>query len=230
MRPVRSVLIVEDNEHVGAWLKGCVATAFSDPAVTAAHDLRSARQAIDRVWNRAMAHGRRELFDIALIDIGLPDGNGIDLIGPIRARDGECLCVVTTIYDDDEHLFHAIEAGASGYLLKFHEMEKLIELLKRIHDGEPPLSPAIARRMLSALQQRVQKAAAGSSDAGLTPREQEVLALLGRGYQLAQVAENLAISHNTASSHVKSIYRKLNISNRAEAALAAAGRGLLEKS
>lgn len=219
MRTIACALIVEDNDEALAWLESCLVDAFPGCVVSVARSIREARYRISSAG---------EDFDIALVDIGLPDGNGIELVRLLADSAPECLSVVTTIYDDDEHIFHAIAAGAGGYLLKYHETERLVELLKRILDGEPPLSPAIARRMLGALKVRPQPATDDADAAALTPREEEVLGLLGRGFQMSQVATALEISRNTAASHVKAIYRKLNISNRAEAALAAAGRGLLD--
>jgi DNA-binding NarL/FixJ family response regulator len=215
VKSIRTALVVEDNKNARAWLEQCVAMAFPGVVVSTAKSLREAHHAI----------GSAGGFNLVLVDIGLPDGNGIDLIGRLAGEAPACLAVVTTIYDDSDHLYHAIQAGAAGYLLKYHETEKLVELLKRIHDGEPPLSPAIARRMMATLQ--APQKTANEEDASLTPRESEVLALLGRGFHLAQVAAALSISQNTASSHVKSIYRKLNISTRAEAAVAAIHRGLM---
>ena len=220
-----AALIVEDNDEVRRWLAGCVEQAFPGTALTEASSLQGGLTDFEAALNRALAHGKPVPFEFALVDIGLPDGSGIDLISYMTARCPSMMTIVTTIYEDDEHIFDAIEAGARGYLLKLHESDKLIELLKRIRDGEPPLSPSIARRILTALQQRSQKQTQ-AAEIALTPREQEVLGLLGRGFQLSQVASQLSMTQNTASSHVKSIYRKLNISSRAEAAIAAMERGL----
>lgn len=219
MKPIAAILVIEDHADIRDWLVECAVAAFADAVVSTARNFQEARHAIE--------HRGGVSFDLALIDIGLPDGDGVDLIERLAARSPECLCVVTTIYDDDAHIFRAIQAGANGYLLKYHQTERLVELLRRIHEGEPPLSPAIARRVLSVLQTRPPKPADEEQDT-LTPRESEVLTLLGRGFQLAQVAAHLGITPNTAASHVKSIYRKLNITNRAGATLAAIGRGLVE--
>lgn len=219
MKPIATILVIEDNVDIRDWLVECAIGAFAGAVVSTAKNFQEARHAIECRGGVS--------FDLALIDIGLPDGDGVDLIERLAKRSPDCLCVVTTIYDDDIHIFRAIQAGANGYLLKYHKTERLVELLRRIHDGEPPLSPAIARRVLSALQTRSQKPA-DEEQAALTPRESEVLTLLGRGFQLNQVAAHLGIAPNTAASHVKSIYRKLNVTNRAEATLAAVGRGLVE--
>jgi len=225
MKDIGAAIIVEDNDDVRRWLIDCVSTAFPGTAITEAATLQEGLSAFDTALKRAVAHGRHSPFDFGLIDIGLPDGSGIDMVAAIAAKCPAMMSIVTTVYEDDDHLFDAIEAGARGYLLKLHDTAKLIELLKRIRDGEPPLSPSIARRILTVLRQRQQKHAQ-TTEIALTPREQEVLGLLGRGFQLSQVAIELQMAQNTASSHVKAIYRKLNISNRAEAAIAAMERGL----
>ncbi len=205
------------------WLCDCVAAAFPACDVTAVSTLSQARRALRSARVFAGAHQRAGV-DVALIDIGLPDGSGIDLIGEIVDAGSDCVPIVTTIYDDPDQIFAAISAGAEGYLLKYHESDQLVRLLQRILDDEPPLSPAVARQVMEALRGRSPR---HSEETALTAREAEVLSLLGRGFQLSVVAKTLAISHNTASTHVKSIYRKLNIRSRAEAALAARDRGLL---
>jgi DNA-binding NarL/FixJ family response regulator len=224
---ITNALVVEDNARARQWLSECLHDAFPGVIVTAVGTLAQARGALRSQLSRARAHGKAAAFDLALIDIGLPDGSGIDLIAELSSCDDRCAPVVTTIYDDPMLIFEAISAGARGYLLKYHETDRLIALLKRILDDEPPLSPAVARHVMAALKAMNPKIM--SDDASLTAREEEVLSLLGRGFQLNSVARTLDISPNTASTHVKSIYRKLNIRTRAEAALAARDRGLLRR-
>ena len=134
------------------------------------------------------------------------------------------MSIVTSVFDDDTHLFAALGAGASGYLLKDQSREELTAMLQRIADGQPPLSPAIARRLLGFFGPRE---AVTQDDTHLTGRERDVLALIAKGYTTAKVAELLDITRNTASGYVKVIYRKLNISSRAEAALEASRRGIV---
>lgn len=162
-------------------------------------------------------------YDIALIDLNLPDGSGIDIIRQIRSLHPHTLCIVVTIYDDDQHMFPALQAGAQGYLLKSQSREHFITRLRGIMDGEPPLSPAIARRLLTYFHPEQ-----AADDVKLTGREKEVLTLIGKGIKLAAVAEMLGITHNTAAGYVKDIYRKLNISSRSEAALEATRMGLIQ--
>ena len=88
-------------------------------------------------------------FDLALVDLGLPDGSGVDVVAALREQQPEAQSVVVTIHDDDEHLFPALQAGAFGYILKEQARELITEQLQRISQGEPPLSPSIARRVIA---------------------------------------------------------------------------------
>ncbi len=134
--------------------------------------------------------------------------------------------MVTPIFDDDRHLFGALRAGAAGYVLKDQSRNDLVEMLAGIHAGRPPLSPSIARKLLSVFQD---EGADGDTNAHtlLTQRKREVLTLIAKGYTVARVAEMLGITRNTAAGYVKIIYRKLNISSRAEATLEATRQGLI---
>ena len=134
--------------------------------------------------------------------------------------------VVVSIYDDDAHLFDAIAAGAQGYLLKDEGAEVLVGRLREIARGEPPLSPSIARRILCHFH-RPHDAATAPRRELLTPRETEVLALLGRGFRIGDAADSLGLTRHTVAGYVKIIYSKLNISSRAEAALEAKRLGLV---
>lgn len=214
-------LVVEDEPYTRTWLVDVLGRAFPGLPVTAVGDLAAARRWLD---GRA-GPGAGRL--VALVDIGLPDGSGLDLVRELTTAEPPALAVVTTIFDDDDHLFGAIQAGAEGYLLKDHAPDTMAAYLRRIHDGEPPLSPALARRLLAHF--RSAPAAAPPDEAAaeaLTPRETEVLALLGRGLRTGEAARLLGLSNHTVASHVKAIYAKLNISSRAEAALEARNRGL----
>lgn len=209
-----TALVVEDLDDARSWLREALKQAFPGIRVTEAGSLAEARAA-----------SRDALPDIALIDLGLPDGSGAELIAEIHQRDPGVLTIVTTIFDDDEHLFGALRAGAAGYLLKDQSRTDLVAMLAGIHAGYPPLSPSIARKLLQVFQAPPE--APAPADHALTPREQEVLTLIAKGYSVARVAELLGITRNTAAGHVKLIYRKLDISSRAEAALEATRHGLI---
>lgn len=211
MNPSR-VLIVEDIPEAQALLQAAVEQAFPQAACHHAADVASARALL-----AATAP------ELALVDLHLPDGSGIAVIEALLERHPGCVAVVATIFDDDAHLFPALQAGAQGYLLKDQETATLAAQLRGIGAGQPPLSPAIARRLLGYFQ--APRAAAGE---GLTVRETETLRHLARGIRVAGIARAMGISHHTAAGYVKSIYRKLSISSRAEAALSASRLGLLD--
>lgn len=208
-------LVVEDLPPVSAWLKKLLEQRFPGVEVHQADCVRDARELI--------AGGLRP--ELALVDLGLPDGDGTRVIEQLTQTHPACVVVVTTLFADDEHLFPALRAGAQGYLLKDQPEEKLSRALEGILRGEPPLSPAIAQRLLRAFQPSTPTAE--SPVETLTPREREVLVLVSKGCRLPELAERLAISRHTVSDHLKNIYRKLNVNSRAEATLEAARLGLV---
>ena len=210
-------LVVEDQPALARWLTQTLQQAFPGIQVEQAATLAAART----VLRSALVP------DIALVDLGLPDGSGVDLIREISASRPQCECIVTTIYADDQHLFPALRAGARGYLLKDAPRERILQSLLGIAAGEPPLSASIARRVLRVFGDEA-ATAAPASDTRLTPRERETLALIAKGFKIAEVATHLGITHNTAHGFIKSVYRKLNISNRAEAAIEATRMGLID--
>jgi len=206
-------LVVEDIPATRLWLCEALASAFPGIAIESADTLAAALALIGR-----------QTFDVALVDLDLPDGSGLEAIAALRRRAHVTATVVTTIFDDDAHVFPAMQAGAQGYLLKEQPREVFIAGLQGILRGAPPLSPAIARRMI------VHFNAAGSAEGdkvALTPRETEVLRLVAKGFTQQEIAGHLGLSRHTVVDHVKSLYRKLDVSSRAEAALAATRRGLV---
>jgi DNA-binding NarL/FixJ family response regulator len=216
MKPIERALVVEDVTSAAAWLSGLLQDVFGCEIYVAA----------------SVREGRRKLSmyqpDLVLVDLGLPDGSGIELLRFAAQQFPECLRVVTTIYADDEHLFAALRAGVQGYLLKDEPDAKVRRALLSIADGEPPLSSLVAQRMLAAFGTPAPAAQGGNEeDEALSPREREVLMLIAKGMRLPEVAEMLGISRNTAAGYIKSVYRKLGVSSRAEAALKAANLGLV---
>jgi len=209
---IEKALIVEDLPEARTWLESCLRAAFPGIAVDLAGTLASAREKV-----RSTGYG------LALVDIGLPDGNGVQLIEEWNTQSPDTLCVVTSVFDDDQHLFSALRAGARGYMLKDQSREELVSMLTGIIAGHPPLSPAIARRLLDFFS----PTKASPPEEVLTDREREVLALSAKGYTIARVAEILGITRNTGAGYVKVIYRKLNISSRAEATMEASRRGII---
>ncbi|MAA74952.1 MAG: DNA-binding response regulator [Salinisphaeraceae bacterium] len=211
-RGPRLALVVEDLPTSREWLQELLAEAFPDIRVHAVETLEQGRLALASINP-----------ELALVDLGLPDGSGVDLIEQARREGRHCKCVVTTIYADDAHLFPALRAGAAGYLLKDQPAARLVAQLQRIHGGEPPLSPVIARRLLRMFEPDAAQQAAEQ----LSPRETETLLLIAKGYRLNEVADSMGVTRNTAAGYIKNVYRKLEISSRAEAALAASRMGLV---
>ncbi len=241
------VLILEDNPVARSFLCRVVRESFSDTIViTEAGDLESARRKIATAGGASGMHGS-DPFKLILVDLELPDGNGLDLLGELAPY--PATKIVTTLYSDDDHLFPALQRGADGYLLKEDRFEVLVEELQKIVRGQPPLSPAIARRLLTHFRAGGEDNAGaprtGMSSTGfsnskpiplldkppdherLTPRENEVLTFLSKGFTIKEIANLMGIKWFTVNDHIKSIYKKLNVSSRAEAAVLASKQGLV---
>ena len=242
------VLIVEDNPVARSFLTRVVKESFSDALViTEAGDLETARRQIGPLRDGAQAI---DPFKLILVDLELPDGNGMELLAELGQY--PATKIVTTLYSDDDHLFPALQCGADGYLLKEDRFEVLVEELQKIVRGQPPLSPAIARRLLTHFRHGPGLAGAGmGSEAAppasgfqssrpmpmgrgapldherLTPRESEVLTYLSKGFTIKEIASLMGIKWFTVNDHIKSIYKKLNVSSRAEAAVLASKHGLV---
>lgn len=210
----RQCLLLEDQPKTRDWMLGVLFSAFPGIRIETVGTLKAAHAWLDR---------REPTLALAVIDLGLPDGTGIDIVRRLQAERPDVLPIVATIYDDDAHLFEAIAAGARGYVLKDEEAALLVAYLRRIERGEPPLSPSIAHRMLSHFRA---PQAARDDDAGLSPRETEVLTLLARGLTVAEAARRLGLQPQTVASYVKVIYQKLCVTSRAEATREAVRRGL----
>lgn len=217
---MQHTLIVEDLPDIRQWMGDTARAAFPATEVVA----------VGRCEDGMRLAGERR-FDLALIDLGLPDGNGIDVVHALRTHQPQAVSVVVTIHDDDEHLFPALQAGAFGYLLKEQPRDELMAQLQRISQGEPPLSPPIARRVLNYFASGGSRSfglmRADPDQVALNARETDILQRVAKGYTLPEIAEQLGLSRHTVADYVKQIYRKLNVSSRAEAALEAARRGLV---
>jgi two-component system nitrate/nitrite response regulator NarL len=246
--PVK-VLIVEDNPVARSFLTRVVRESFSDALViTEAGDLETARRQIGPLREGVQA---LDPFKLILVDLELPDGNGMELLAELGAY--PATKIVTTLYSDDDHLFPALQCGADGYLLKEDRFEVLVEELQKIVRGQPPLSPAIARRLLTHFRHGPTSGGGSTPNNGpvplasgfqssrpmpmgrgapldherLTPRESEVLTYLSKGFTIKEIANLMGIKWFTVNDHIKSIYKKLNVSSRAEAAVLASKQGLV---
>jgi DNA-binding NarL/FixJ family response regulator len=208
-------LVVEDQPETSARLCGLLQQAFP-----------SAQASVANCVQQAHARLATETWTLALVDLGLPDGSGLDLIAHIHQQHAATAIVVITVHDDDEHLFAALSAGAQGYLLKEQADDMLVLQLRLWAQGQPPLSPRMAMRILDHFRRTPGPHSSAASAVSLTPRETEVLACIGRGLRVHETALHLGVADSTVMSFVKSIYGKLNINSRAEAALEASRRGL----
>ncbi len=213
-----NILLLEDLPEIRTWLRSLVLQVFPGAQVSEAARVHDALELVTAVR-----------FDLALVDLGLPDGSGVDVVTKLRDLQPEAQSVVVTIHDDDEHLFPALQAGAFGYILKEQARELITEQLQRISQGEPPLSPSIARRVMAYFTEKSKPARAYNDllpNVSLTERESEVLLRVAKGYTLPEIGVQLGLSRHTIADYVKQIYRKLNVSSRAEAALEAQRLGL----
>lgn len=178
--------------------------------------------------NVAAASGMIEAggYDVLLCDLGLPDGSGITLIRQeaLTGRDTDIL--VITMFANQNKVLDAIRAGARGYLLKDERIEDCMEAVRNIRRGGSPISPIIARQLLGQIRPSPADAPPPMASP-LSEREYEVLNLLSRGFSNAECAEILTVSANTIGTHVKNIYRKLEVNSRAEALFEASSQGLL---
>ena len=237
---MKNILLVDDLGDALAMLEDAIRAAFGPLPCTLARSVREAHAVLDGAERDGI------VFDLALVDLALGDGSGLEVIAQLARCQPACTVVVASIHDDDDHLFQALQAGAQGYLLKDHPTDWLALQLQGIAQGQPPLSPAIARRLLrhfhgtapgAALAPATATTAFAPAPAAAPPplpplgtclstREREVLGLLAQGVRIADIGAALGISRHTVGDHVKNIYRKLNISSRAEAALQARGMGL----
>lgn len=212
---MKKILLVEDNRDILKWWQEQLIQLYEDAEISCAINLAQARE-----------HCARNRFTLALIDLGLPDGSGMELLAELNASNAETYCVVTTIFDDDAHIFESLRNGAKGYLIKDQPGEQLVDQLRQIAHGQPPLSPSIARRILNYFTQEQKKDS--KIDNLLTPREKEVLTLITKGHSRPQIAKTLNLAPSTVCGYSKAIYQKLNVSTQAEAAVKAIRIGLLD--
>ncbi|MDR6889354.1 MULTISPECIES: response regulator transcription factor [Variovorax] len=215
-------LVVEDDPAMRERLGRVLAMlGYGEPQIAWADSVASAKELL----------GSRS-FGIALVDIGLPDGSGIELIGWMQATHPKVPAVVISAWRAEETIFAALRAGAIGYLLKERDDLELSIALRSIEQGGAPIDPAIARHILAWLAtQMATPVMAAHAPAplavALTPREQKILELVAQGLSNRDMAESLSISRLTVECHTKNIYRKLAVNSRTEAVYQARRHGLL---
>ncbi|MFL6066093.1 MAG: response regulator [Friedmanniella sp.] len=199
------VFILDDHELVRRGLEALLESA-SDLVVVG--EAATAAEALRRI--------PAVMPDIALLDVRLPDGDGIEVCREVRSRYPEIRCLMLTSYDDDEALFAAVMAGASGYLLKEIVGSNLLEDIRQVARGRSLLDPAVTRQLIDRL---AQPAPEDPMLAGLTPREREILGLITDGYTNRQIGEQLFLAEKTVKNCVSTIFAKLGLERRTQAAV-----------
>lgn len=170
---------------------------------------------------------KRQLPDVILIDLGLPDGSGLDLIREISAHSPSVRILVITVFGDEQTVISAIRAGATGYLLKNTQPQQVAESVQMVLDGGSPISPAAANFVLKRLKENPTFQTASEESPNLTAREREILQFIAKGFNYAEIANRQQISVNTVAFHIKNIYKKLAVHSRSEAVFEAAELGLI---
>ena len=176
--------------------------------------------------------------DVYLVDLGLPDMSGTEVIKHAIKTCAECDVLVITVFGDDAHIIESVEAGATGYVLKDSSAAEIVDCIRTLQAGGSPVSPVIARKLLQRFRLESQgaiapavdvpAAAVSSTKAVLTQRETEILSLLSKGLSFSEIGESLHISAHTVAQHIKKIYRKLAVHSRGEAVYEATQMGILQ--
>ena len=212
------MLVVDDHAVVRRGLRAFLDSESDLEVVGEAEDGLQALKLLARL----ASGGRRP--DVVVMDLQMEPLDGIESTRQIRARYSEVEVVALSSFGEEERVHAALEAGASGYLLKDSDADEVSAAIRAAHRGELPLDPAIARGLTSSLRAESRD----EPDAGLTTRELEILRLLGAGKTNKEIAAELQISERTARTHVSNILRKLGLPSRTQAALWAIREGLVE--
>jgi len=225
-QPIR-VLLVDDDEQIQENLKQAIKQDDRLELLGQCHSLGEALAALEELKP-----------DVALVDLGLPDGNGLDLIKHIHQHRPDCESMVLTVLADEGHVIACIEAGATGYLTKDTHIPDIVERLKQLRAGGSPISPLIARRLLNRFRGTLAPIEPSLHGMELAPgrhkdipplseREREVLELVAKGFMQAEIAAMMGLSINTVSTYVKRIYKKLAVNSRTSAVHKASALGLI---
>ena len=216
-----SVAIIEDQPLVLAHFAKII---DADPGLNLVASASSGKEGRELIRNVSA--------DVYLVDLGLPDFSGLLLLPEISQQHPDANAMVISIFDDDKHVMAAIEAGATGYLLKDSDSRDVGDALRELHAGGSPLSPLIARTVLrlfreDRLHPPVDTRPEPMPSRGLTERETEVLRQLETGLAFREIAGALGISSHTVAQHVRNIYKKLAVRSRGKAVYEATKLGLL---
>jgi DNA-binding NarL/FixJ family response regulator len=213
-KPLR-IALIEDDERL--------ARLFAE-TVAATPDLRLAGHAPTLAAGVALLQGSPA--NVMLVDLGLPDGSGVELIRAAREHWPSCEIMVFTVFGDETSVIQSIEAGARGYLLKDCPPARVVEEIRTLHAGGSPISPRIARHVLTRLARGASNIPSLASPA-LSKRELEVLHHIARGFTYDEIAQRMAVSRHTVLTYVRRIYAKLEVGSKIEALNKARSKGLI---
>lgn len=211
------ILIVEDDEHTRAKLCDAIDFASSYKLVGSYGTPREAQNGLTKFRP-----------DVLLIDLGLPDGNGIELIRFSAREQPNLRIMVISVFGDECHVIDAIEAGAHGYLLKDADPTQITEAIDQLIAGGSPITPSVAVYLLKRFQNPSLSPQKDTTISALTKREQDVLQLIARGLTYVELSDTLKISVNTTRVHMKNLFRKLAVTSRGEAVFEAVEKGILK--
>lgn len=199
-----SVAIIEDIKDIR---EGIASILDISEGYTCTHQFQTGEAAVETL--------SKEPVDVVLVDINLPGISGIECIKQLKPLHTQMQFMMCTVYEDDEHIFNALKAGATGYILKKTEPGKLLDAIKDLYQGGSPMNAQIARKVISSFQP-LGNTKNPSLDI-LTTREQELLQLLAQGLRYKEIADKLFLSTDTVRTHIRNIYRKLEVQSRTEA-------------
>lgn len=210
------ILIVEDKEAIARRLTKLIDADPAYEVVATAADIATGKQ-----------HLAALKPSVVLVDLGLPDGSGLEIIKACKRASWECRSLVLSVFGDEERVISAIRHGASGYLQKGTSPDEILRGIKSVLQGGAPISPQIARHLLQELTKPAATSELAANAVALTPRELDVLQGLSLGYKRKEVAEKYGISVGTVSNHINNIFRKLEVNSNHGAVAKASQMGLL---
>ena len=215
------VLVVEDEEIIQLRLRKILTElGYKRDELIFTKNVKESIQAVDT-----------QPISLALVDLGLPDGNGIEIIEKIRSLESNTMILVVSAWSTQESLFSAIKAGATGYVLKERDDAEVLLSIRSILRGGAPIDPFIAREILKQISESEEptqeETVSAEVESILTSREKEILTLVAQGLSNREIAEQLFVSRYTVESHIKHIYRKLSVTKRTKAVSTARSMGIL---
>jgi DNA-binding NarL/FixJ family response regulator len=200
--PAIQVAIIEDKDEIREAIKTLI---NSTNGFTCSHAWSNGIDAINEL--PALRP------DVVMVDINMPGMNGIECVKKLKQLMPRTQFMMQTVYEDDDNIFNALRAGASGYILKKTSASKMLEAITELYNGGSPMSAEVARRVVSALQVNNKP----NSEDVLTDREREVLRLLSKGYIYKEIASEIHVEYETVKKHIQNIYAKLHVQNKVEA-------------